>query len=299
LADRSPWAESLTPQPERKLKNRWAFHFLHLEERFGGRSIRSLFMCRPKSLESWIGCFSAFSGCCGPIGSVVAMHVLIVEDEKKMAELLKKGLEEENHSVSLAFDGRDALEMAQALEYDAIVLDLMLPGIDGYEVARRLRKGGNKTPILVLTARDTVPDVVKGLDIGADDYMTKPFSFEEFLARLRAVSRRGSAERPTLLQVGDLILNPATHVVTRHSEEISLSRTEFRLLEFLMRRAGRVVPRNTIVHSVWDSSDDVEENTLDAFISLLRNKIDRDHKVKLIQTVRGTGYTIRDTTKAS
>src|SRR5258708_269927 len=144
-------------------------------------------------------------------GSVSSMHVLIVEDEKKMAELLKRGLEEENHSVTLAFDGREALEMAQALEYDAIVLDLMLPGIDGFDVARRLRKNGNKTPILVLTARDTVPDVVKGLDIGADDYMTKPFSFEEFLARLRSVSRRGSVPRPTLLQVGDLVLNPATH----------------------------------------------------------------------------------------
>ena len=227
------------------------------------------------------------------------MHVLIVEDEKKMAVLLKKGLEEENHSVSLAFDGRDALEMAQALEYDAIVLDLMLPGIDGFEVARRLRKGGNKTPILVLTARDTVPDVVKGLDIGADDYMTKPFSFEEFLARLRAISRRASAPRPTLLQVGDLVLDPATHEVRRGGEEISLSRTEFRLLEFLMRRAGRVVPRNTIVNAVWDSNDDVEENTLDAFISLLRNKVDRDRKVKLIQTIRGTGYSIRDTAKES
>jgi DNA-binding response OmpR family regulator len=227
------------------------------------------------------------------------MHILIVEDERKMAELLKKGLEEENHSVTLAHDGRAALEMAEALEYDAIVLDLMLPGIDGYDVARRLRKSGNKTPILVLTARDTVPDVVKGLDTGADDYMTKPFSFEEFLARLRAVSRRGSSARPTVLQVGDLILNPASHEVTRHGEEISLSRTEFRLLEFLMRRAGRVVARNTIVHSVWDASDDVEENTLDAFISLLRNKVDRDHKVKLIQTVRGTGYTIKDSSKAS
>jgi two-component system response regulator MprA len=225
------------------------------------------------------------------------MHVLIVEDEKKMAELLKKGLEEENHSVSLAYDGRDALEMAQALEYDAIVLDLMLPGIDGFEVARRLRKSGDKTPILVLTARDTVPDVVKGLDIGADDYMTKPFSFEEFLARLRAISRRASSPRPTLLQVGDLVLNPASHEVTRGGEEISLSRTEFRLLEFLMRRAGRVVPRNSIVHAVWDNNDDVEENTLDAFISLLRNKVDRDRKVKLIQTVRGTGYSIRDTAK--
>jgi DNA-binding response OmpR family regulator len=225
------------------------------------------------------------------------MHVLIVEDEKKMAELLKRGLEEENHSVSLAHDGRDALEMAESLEYDAIVLDLMLPGIDGFEVARRLRKGGNRTPILVLTARDTVPDVVKGLDIGADDYMTKPFSFEEFLARLRSVSRRGSTPRPTVLRVGDLVLDPASHQVTRGGEEIPLSRTEFRLLEFLMRRAGRVVARNTIVHSVWDSNDDVEENTLDVFISLLRNKVDRDHKIKLIHTVRGTGYAIRDTSK--
>jgi DNA-binding response OmpR family regulator len=226
------------------------------------------------------------------------MHILIVEDEKKMAELLKTGLQEDNHTVSLAFNGPDALEMALALEYDAIVLDLMLPGIDGIEVARLLRKGGNNTPILVLTARDTVPDIVKGLDIGADDYMTKPFSFEEFLARLRSVSRRGSAPRPTLLQVGDLVLNPVTREAKRAGKEISLTRTEFRLLELLMRRAGRAVPRNTIVDSVWDSGESVEENTLDAFISLLRNKVDREHKVKLIQTVRGTGYAIRDTSRA-
>ena len=225
------------------------------------------------------------------------MHVLIVEDEKKMASLLKKGLEEENHSVTLAFDGRTALDMAQGLEFDAIVLDLMLPGVDGFEVARRLRKCGNDTPILILTARDAVPDVVKGLDIGADDYMTKPFSFEEFLARLRSVSRRGAAPRPAALQVGDLVLDPAAHQVTRAGDEIYLSRTEFRLLELLMRRAGRVVARNTIVQAVWSEDDDVEENTLDAFISLLRNKVDRDHKVKLIQTVRGTGYTIRDPAK--
>lgn len=225
------------------------------------------------------------------------MHVLIVEDEKKMASLLKKGLEEENHSVTLAHDGRTALDMAQGLEFDAIVLDLMLPGVDGFEVARRLRKCGNETPILILTARDAVPDVVKGLDIGADDYMTKPFSFEEFLARLRSVSRRGAAPRPAVLQVGDLVLDPAAHQVTRDGEEIYLSRTEFRLLELLMRRAGRVVARNTIVQAVWSEDDDVEENTLDAFISLLRNKVDRDHKVKLIQTVRGTGYTIRDAAK--
>src|ERR1700674_1841462 len=197
------------------------------------------------------------------------MHVLIVEDEKNMAELLKKALEEENHSVNLAFDGRDALEMVQALEYDAIVLDLMLPGIDGFNVARRLRKNGNKTPILVLTARDTVPDVVKGLDLGADDIMTKPFSFEEFLARLRSVSRRGSVLHPTLLQVGDLVLNPTTYMATRLGREIALSRTECRLLESLMRRADQVGPRNALVPLIRDSKDDIEKNTLSVFIHLL------------------------------
>jgi DNA-binding response OmpR family regulator len=225
------------------------------------------------------------------------MHVLIVEDEKKMAVLLKKGLEEENHSANLAFDGRNGLEMALALEYDAIVLDLMLPGINGFEVARRLRKSGNTTPILVLSARDTVSDVVKGLDIGADDYMTKPFSFEEFLARLRSVSRRASAPRPTLLQVGDLVLNLASHQATRSGEEISLSPTEFRLLEFLMRRAGRPITRKSILNSIWGSDDDIQENTLDVFISHLRNKVDRDRQVKLIQTVRELGYVIRDPAK--
>jgi DNA-binding response OmpR family regulator len=225
------------------------------------------------------------------------MHVLIVEDEKKMAELLKERLEEESHSVSLAFDGRDALDMAQTLEYDAIVLDLMLPGIDGLEVIRRLRESGNNTPILVLSARDTLPDVVKGLDLGADDYMTKPFSFEEFLARLRSVSRRGSVPRPTLLQVGDLVLNPATYEATRAGREIALSRTECRLLESLMRRAGQVVPRNTLVPLIWDSKDYIEKNTLNVFIHLLRNKVDRDHNVKLIRTIRKVGYTIRDPAK--
>ena len=222
------------------------------------------------------------------------MHVLIIEDEKKMAGLLRKGLEEENHTVSLAYDGRAGLEMAQSLDCDAIVLDLMLPGIDGYEVARRLRRSGTNTPILVLTARDTVPDIVKGLDIGADDYMTKPFSFEEFLARLRAVSRRAANRRHTLVQVGDLVLDPATHDVTRAGDAISLSRTEYRLLEFLMRRVGRVISRTTILNAVWDSRDDVEQNTLDAFVSSLRGKIDQGRKVKLLHTVRGTGYMIRE-----
>jgi DNA-binding response OmpR family regulator len=226
------------------------------------------------------------------------MHVLIVEDEKKMAELLKRGLEEENHSVSLAFDGRDAFEMAQTLEYDAIVLDLMLPGIDGIEVLKHLRKRGNKTPILVLTARNTVPDIVKGLDTGADDYMTKPFSFEELLARLRLISRRSSAPHPRLLRVGDLVLNPTTYEATRAEKQIALSRTESRVLEILMRRAGQVVPRNEIIHLVWASNDDTGKNILDVYIHMLRNKLDRDHKVKLIKTVRNSGYAIRDPVKA-
>jgi len=221
------------------------------------------------------------------------MRILIVEDEKKMAAVLKKGLEAENHRVTLAFDGRTGLELGST-DFDVIVLDLMLPLIDGFEVARRLRKNGNQTPILMLTARDAVPDIVKGLDLGADDYLTKPFSFDVFLARLRSVARRGSTPRPTVLQVDDLVLNPASHIVTRGEREIHLSPTEFRLLELLMRRSGRVVPRDAIVEAVWDFDHEVEENTLDTFIRLLRSKIDREHDRKLIQTVRGIGYTIRE-----
>ena len=179
------------------------------------------------------------------------MRVLIIEDEKGMAELLKKGLEEENHRVALAFDGLEGLELAKVYEFDAIVLDLMLPKVDGFEVARRLRHSGNQTPILILTARDAVPDIVKGLDLGADDYLTKPFSFEELLARLRTVARRGSAPRPTRLQVADLTLDPTAHQAIRGGREIRLSPTEYRLLELLMRRVGRVVTRTTIVEAVW------------------------------------------------
>ena len=211
-----------------------------------------------------------------------------------MAAVLKKGLEAENHRVSLAFDGRSGLELASTTEFDVVVLDLMLPVIDGFEVARRLRRNDNRTPILMLTARDSAPDIVKGLDLGADDYLTKPFAFEVFLARLRSVARRGTAPRPTVLHVGDLVLNPASHQVTRGEREIHLSPTEFRLLELLMRRSGRVVPREAIVEAVWHFDHNVEENTLDAFIRLLRSKVDRDHDHKLIQTVRGLGYTIRE-----
>ena len=211
-----------------------------------------------------------------------------------MAELLKKGLEEETHRVSVAHDGLEALDLAEAYEFDAIVLDLMLPRLAGFEVARRLRKAGNQTPILILTARDAVPDVVKGLDLGADDYLTKPFSFDEFLARLRAVARRGASPRPACLEVADLALNPATRQVTRGGREIYLTTTEYRLLEFLMRRAGRVVSRDAILNTVWDLEDDVEDNTLDAFIRLLRSKVDKGFERKLIHTVRGTGYCLRE-----
>ena len=225
------------------------------------------------------------------------MRILIVEDEKKMAAVLKKGLESDNHRVSLAFDGRIGLELASTEEFDVVVLDLMLPVIDGFEVARRLRKNDNQTPILMLTARDAAPDIVKGLDLGADDYLTKPFAFEVFLARLRSVSIRGYSPRTTVIQVGDLVLNPASHQVTRGEREIHLSPTEFRLLELLMRRSGRVVPRDAIVEAVWDFDHDVEENTLDTFIRLLRTKVDRDPDHKLIQTVRGVGYTIRENSR--
>ena len=221
------------------------------------------------------------------------MRVLIVEDEKDMAEVLKEGLEEEDYFVSLAFDGLSGLEVARSCEFDVIVLDVMLPKLDGFEVARRLRNKGNRTPILMLTARDTVPDVVRGLDLGADDYLTKPFSFAVLLARLRAASRRQYAQPTSLLRVADLVLNRATREVFRAKREINLTATEFRLLEFLMRRPGVVVSRNAIVEAVWGFDHEVNDNTVDAFIRLVRRKVDDPHEEKLIKTVRGTGYALR------
>jgi DNA-binding response OmpR family regulator len=222
------------------------------------------------------------------------MRVLIIEDDRSMAELLKKGLEEENHVVSVARDGAEGLELSEAYQFDVVVLDWMLPRMDGLEVARRLRKNGGSTPILMLTARDAVPDIVKGLDAGADDYLTKPFSFAEFLARLRALGRRPkTAAAPHRLEIGDLTLDPAKHLVFRGRQEIHLTQTEYRLLEFLMRRAGAVASRRAIVEAVWGLDADVEENTLDAFVRLLRSKVDHGHKAKLIHTVRGFGYCVR------
>jgi DNA-binding response OmpR family regulator len=222
------------------------------------------------------------------------MWVLIVEDDSRMAALLEKGLAEEGHSVVTARDGREGLAAARSQSFNAIVLDIMLPGIDGCEVTRRLRAARVRTPVLMLTARDATPDIVAGLDAGADDYLTKPFSFAEFLARLRAVSRRGPVAQPVRLQLADLVLDPATHEVARAGRTIPLTRTEYRLLEFLMRRTNTVVSRDAIIAAVWGFEGTVENNTLDAFIKLLRGKIDNGHARKLLHTVRGFGYSLRE-----
>jgi DNA-binding response OmpR family regulator len=220
------------------------------------------------------------------------MRVLVVEDERRMAALLKRGLTEEGHQVFLACDGVEGFEMARSAEFDILVLDVMLPGIDGLTIARRLREENNQTPILMLTARDTAANVVAGLDAGADDYITKPFSFEIFLARVRAVSRRGAIPRAVCLEVADLKLNPSTRQVTRGRQPINLTPREFSLLELLMRNHGRVISRDTILESVWGFDSDVAGNTIEAFVRLLRLKVD-SIEPKLIHTVRGIGYVMR------
>jgi DNA-binding response OmpR family regulator len=222
------------------------------------------------------------------------MQVLVVEDERRLAALLRQGLAEEGHSVVVAHDGREGLDTALAGRFDAIILDVMLPVMDGLAVARRLRQARNQTPILMLTARDSTADVIDGLDQGADDYLTKPFRFDVLLARLRAVSRRGPVPRPVRLQVGDLVLNTASRQVLRGNRPVRLTRTEYSLLEFLMRRAGRVVSRDAILDGVWGLDKDVGANTLEAFIRLLRTKIDHGRAPKLIHTVRGVGYCLRE-----
>lgn len=224
------------------------------------------------------------------------MRLLVVEDEKRMAELLRKGLEEEGYVVAVALDGPTGLAMVRAGAFELILLDIMLPGMDGFSVAKRLRSDGISTPVLMLTARDATPDVVQGLDLGADDYLTKPFSFEVLLARIRALLRRGPAPLPAELQIGALRLDPAAHEVYQGNERITLTRTEFHLLEFLMRRAGHVVPRATLIEAVWGYDREIESNTLDAFIRLLRTKLEVNDGPRLIQTVRGVGYAIREET---
>ena len=221
------------------------------------------------------------------------MKLLIVEDETRMADLLRKGLTEEGHNAMCAFDGAEGLAMAKTYEFDVIILDVMMPKLSGYELAKRLRAEKIRTPILMLTAKDSVPDIVHGLDLGADDYMTKPFSFDELVARLRAVKRRALAAEETRLQVGDLTLDPASREVSRADVRISLTRTEYNLLERLMYRAGKVVSRRSLIEAVWGFDREIEENTLDAFMHLLRGKVDSVGRGKLIHTVRGVGYMIR------
>src|SRR4051812_41341205 len=215
------------------------------------------------------------------------MRILVVEDERSMAGLLRQGLEEDGHAVTLAGDGRHALEIAEAAEFDLILLDVMLPGINGLDVARRLRARHNPVPILMLTARDATADIVQGLNLGADDYLTKPFSFEILLARVRALTRRGPIAHPVLLEVSGLTLNQGTREVWRGRRRIDLTRTEYSILEVLMRNAGRVVTRDSLIAGVWGGRSDIESNTLDAFVRLLRAKVEEEGLVRLIQTVRG------------
>jgi two-component system, OmpR family, response regulator len=221
------------------------------------------------------------------------MRVLVVEDEPKMAALVARALREEGHAADVVADGDEALWRAAAGPYDAIVLDVMLPGLDGVQIVERLRAREVWTPVLMLTARDAVNDRVGALDSGADDYLTKPFSFAELLARLRAVARRGPVERPTTLQVGDLRLDPAARRVWRDSTEIELSTTEFAVLELLMRRAGEVVTRVQLLEGAWDMAFESRSNIVDVYIRYLREKIDRPFGRSSIETVRGVGYRLR------
>jgi two-component system OmpR family response regulator len=222
------------------------------------------------------------------------MRILVVEDELKMASLLHRGLAEEGHAVDLARTGDDALWMARATEYDAVVLDLMLPGVDGFEVCRRLRDADVWSPVLMLTARDGVEDRVAGLDAGADDYLPKPFSFAELLARLRALARRGAGERPAVLEVGDLRLDPATRRAWRGDAEVKLSAKEFALLEAFMRRPGDVLSRYQLLEHAWDYGYENRSNVIDVYVRYLRDKVDRPFGRASIETVRGVGYRLRD-----
>jgi two-component system OmpR family response regulator len=221
------------------------------------------------------------------------MRALIVEDEVKMAALLRRGLVEEGYAADVARTGDEALWMARATEYDAIILDLMLPGPDGLEVCRELRQVGIWSPLLVLTARDAVEDKVVGLDCGADDSLTKPFSFAELLARLRALTRRGVTERPAVLEVGSLRLDPATRRAWRGDADIALSAKEFALLEIFMRHAGQVLTRLDLLQHAWDYAYENRSNVVDVYVRYLREKVDRPFGLDAIETVRGMGYRLR------
>lgn len=223
------------------------------------------------------------------------MRILIIEDDRKMADLIRRGLEESGHSGRVAHDGVTGLNLVQSGAPDALVLDVMLPGLDGFDLTRRLRREGSAVPILMLTGRDAVSDVVKGLNLGADDYLTKPFSLKILIARLEALVRRASAVPSARIQVADLIIDLEEREAWRGRTKITLTRTEFDILAFLMRRAGHVVTRDALIEGVWSESDrEIENNTLDVFMKLLRSKVDAPPNKRVIHTIRGVGYTVRE-----
>lgn len=222
------------------------------------------------------------------------MRVLVIEDENKVASFIQRGLEAEHYSVAVAHDGEQGLTLLFDDEYDLVILDVMLPKRDGFSVLREVRKQKVRTPVLLLTARDTLADKVTGLDLGADDYLTKPFAFEELLARVRALLRRGAPLQPTTLALADLSLDPATRQVLRAGKKIDLTAKEFALLEFFLRNPGRVLSRALIAQHVWGIDFDTFTNVIDVYVKYLRKKIDADFEPKLIHTVRGAGYVLRE-----
>ncbi|MDP8213213.1 MAG: response regulator transcription factor [Candidatus Zapsychrus exili] len=222
------------------------------------------------------------------------MRILLVEDEKKIANFIQRGLKEEKFAVDVSCNGDDALYLVDINEYDLIVLDIMLPGKDGIYVCRQIRKNKINTPILMLTARDATEDKVQGLDAGADDYLTKPFAFEEFLARVRALLRRDGKEKNTVLKISDLELNQITHKATRGGKDISLTSKEYALLEYFLINANQVITRTMISEHVWDESFDSFTNIIDVYVRYLRSKIDKGFEKQLIHTIRGTGYILSE-----
>src|SRR3990172_536678 len=223
------------------------------------------------------------------------MRILVIEDERKVANFIKKGLEEEHYAVDVAYDGERGLELIEINEYDLLVLDLMIPKIDGLEVLKKVRRNKNNVSILVLTAKDTVEDIVKGLDAGCDYYLTKPFEFLEFLARVRALLRRERMDKEPSLRFADLALSPITHKVTRGGKEIELTSKEYALLEYFMRNPEKVLTRTMISEHVWDYHFDTLTNVVDVYVNYLRKKIDKDFQLKLIHTLRGVGYVLSAT----
>jgi len=221
------------------------------------------------------------------------MRLLVIEDEKKVASFIKKGLEEEHYAVDVAYDGEEGIYLTETNDYDLVILDLMIPKIHGWDVLKKIRAKRNNVPILVLTARDSIEDKVKGLDSGCDDYLTKPFAFAELLARIRALLRREKAEKEPILRIADLTLSLVTHKVARRGKEIELTSREYTLLEYFMRNPDKVLTRTMISEHVWDYHFDSMTNVIDVYVNYLRKKIDKDFEPKLIHTLRGIGYIMK------